>query len=246
MQFNGHTNNEDLYSDTRDWCGIEETDTTTYPLTKFTRAANKGLDKAITLIFKSDARWKWDDANNTSDLPIAYSDLEADQSDYGIAVTHLKIRRMRVTDTEGNWITIERKTRRELTDAQLNAESSTPTSYDIVGNSLIFNPAPSYSTDGAATNASGIEMQLQRGASYFDIADTTKKPGFASQFHQLVSLYAAEEYCAKNDMPKRLAVIQNAIIKMEGDVQLFYSQRDEDEQPKLSVRNEDYGISSLL
>lgn len=238
MQFNSEASNNDLYSDCRDWCGIEETDTTTYPLTKFTRAANKGLDKAVTLIMKSDARWKWDDLNQT-DLPIGTTDLVSGQIDYGLDTSHLKVRRVRIKDPSGTWITLDRVSRRERTDSQENATSGTPESYDLIGNSVYLDKQPNYSSTG------GVEVQFQRGASYFVTTDTTKKPGIASQFHQLISLYPAEEYCAKNDMSKRLAAIQKAIEKMEADVQVFYSQRDEDEQPQITFKRNDYGESAL-
>ena len=108
----------DLYSDARFWCGIANTDTTTYPLADFTRNANFALDRVSSLIMK------WDDTNNT-DLPIATTSLVASQQDYGIAVGHLKVLKVRIKDQQGNWVSLDPINRRDLTDSQLYVQRAT-------------------------------------------------------------------------------------------------------------------------
>lgn len=238
MEFNQNSNNLDLYSDFRFWCGIDQTDTTTFVIKEFTRLANFALDKIVSLIFRSDNKWQWDD-NNNADLIIATDDLVAEQEDYSITVTHLKIAKVRIKDSSGNWITLKPKDRRELTDAQLTAPAGTPTSYDKLGNSYFLNPKSSYNS------SEGFEVQFQRGASYFAYDDTTKEPGFASQFHRLVSLYTAKDYCTINSLNNRLAMINNEIQKMELELIEFYSSRDADSKFSISIRQDDYGQSAL-
>ena len=140
----------DLYSDARFWCGIANTDTTTYPLADFTRNANFALDRVSSLIMK------WDDTNNT-DLPIATTSLVASQQDYGIAVGHLKVLKVRIKDQQGNWVSLDPINRRDLTDSQLTTTAGDPKRYDKVGNSLFLYPKPSYASSG------GLEVQFQRG-----------------------------------------------------------------------------------
>lgn len=238
MIYNGETNNQDLYSDARYFCGIANTDTTTFPLVDFTRSANFALDKVVSIIFRADNRWEFDDSNST-DLPIATTSLVANQQDYGIAVTHLKILKVRIKNQQGDWVTLNPINRRDLTDSQLTATAGEPINYDIVGNSVFVYPKPSYASTG------GLELQFQRGASYFTIADNTKTPGFASQFHRLISLYAALDYCETNTMSQRATIIQNKITLLENELVLFYSSRDMDSKISITQSKEDYGESAL-
>jgi hypothetical protein len=239
MQFNGEANGLDLYSDALYLCGLDETsDTTSYPIKAFTRNANLVLDRVIALILKSDAQWEFDDTNNT-DLPIATTNLVANQQDYSIAVTQLKIRRVRIKDPNGNWTILNPVSRKSLNDGQLDASAGTPDSYDPLGSSIFLYPTPSYSS------TSGLELQFQRGASYFDNGDTTKTPGFATQFHRLVSLGAALNYCEVNSLNTRVAMIQAKITAMEDELTTFYSNRNADQQPSITFKREDYGERGL-
>ncbi|MGF6428221.1 hypothetical protein [Bradyrhizobium elkanii] len=250
MQFNGESNNLDLYSEARIWAGIDVSDTATYPIAEFTRDANFGMDRCVSIIQHADGTWEWDDYNN-SDLPIATTDLVAGQQDYGLAATHRKIRRVRTKDAQGNWITLEPVDRHTLTDAELNEDNGTPRKYDLIGMSVMLYPAPSYDMDG------GLELEHDRGASYFATTDTTKQPGFDSQFHRLIALYGALDYCERNALEARAASIRNRLGRapdpiandpgagMEKDLANFYANRDVDQRPQLTPRKEDYGQSAL-
>ena len=187
---------------------------------------------------KSDNVWEWDDTNNT-DLPIATTSLVASQQDYGIAVGHLKVLKVRIKDQQGNWVSLDPINRRDLTDSQLTATAGDPKRYDKVGNSLFLYPKPSYASSG------GLEVQFQRGASYFATTDTTKTPGFATHFHRLVSLYAALDYCETNDFDKRAAKIRANIQTVEAELVQHYSSRDLDAKISLKIQNEDYGQIGL-
>lgn len=242
MQYNSEANSLDLYSDARWWCGLSTSDTTSYPLVDFTRNSNLALDVVTSKILKSDGTWKWGDFNNT-DLSIGYTTLVANQEDYSIAVTHLKYTRVRVMDANGDYHVLDPVNRRDLTDAQLNADAGMPKQYYQVENSIILVPKPA---SGSVTLTEGLEVEYQRGASYFVYTDTTKVPGFATQFHRLISLYAALDYCHVNDLEKRASKIQKKIEGMEAELILHYSTRDADQEPLLSVQKNDYGELGLM
>jgi hypothetical protein len=235
MQFNGETNNLDLVSDIDYWAG---TDINSYPIKDKTRNANFGLDRATAQIMKADRKWKWDDTNN-SGLPIATTALVAGQQDYSLSVNHLKIVKIRIKDPNGNLISLLPVDSTELSDSQLNAPNGTPTMYSKNGNSVFFYPTPNYSY------ALGLEIQFQRPASYFAITDTTKTPGFAIQFHRLVSLYAARDYCAINSVFNRMKVIDLEIQRYEADIIDFYSVRNDDQKQSFRVGRDDYGQIAL-
>lgn len=248
MQFNGHASNYDLYSEARDWCGLGASDTTSLPLITFTRSANIALDRCHSLILTADGKWQYDDSNNSAELIDTSTNLVSGTYKYAIAATWLKISRVRVKDSAGNWQDISQIDRRNLSSAQL-ALSGTPTSYDLLGNWVNLNPTPNYASSG------GLEVTLQKGPSYFVTTDTTKTPGFASIFHSLLALYPSLDYCEKNSMDKRASAIARRIgfppkngnpgAGLEGEMVNFYARRNQDGLPQLSVRKEDYGQVEL-
>lgn len=252
MQFNSETNGLDLYSDARYLCGLDETsDTTSYPTKAFTRNANMGLDRVTYLIFKADGQWRYDDSNNSGELLDTSTNLVNGTAKYAIPVTWLKIERVRVKDSGGNWVILNPVDRRQLDDSQLTAPAGDPQGYYLIGNYIYLDKAPNYSSSG------GLEVQYQRGASYFVYTDTTKTPGFASPFHRLISYYGALDYCQMNYLPERATFIQQRIgtppdlenrqpgSGMEKELVDFYSRRDGDMKITLAPQREDYGQRGL-
>lgn len=236
MQFQSEANGLDLVSDIKYWCGIPSADTTTYPIKDITRNANFGLANVISLIKKNDKQWVWDDSNDT-DLPIATTDLVVDQRDYSLDISHLKITRVRIKDSSGNFITIYPVNREEIGDATLNAPSGFPTCYVKMGRSILLYPA---CASGMVTLSGGLEVQFERGANYFAYTDTTKAPGFDEQFHRLVSLYAARDYLMANDVQNRLTRVETEIFKREQELIRFFSDRARDTKKKLTMRGKSY------
>ena len=235
MVLSGETNKLDLYSEARSWSGIPLTDTTTLTLANFVRSANFGLDRVIALIMRADGKWQFDDANNSGEVLDVSTALVSGTQIYAIGITWLKIKQVRIKDTGGNWITLDSVDRRQLNDSQLTADAGDPKHYDKLGNYLYLHPKPNYDSAG------GLEVQFQRGASYFVYNDTTKTPGFATQFHRLIALYGALDYCEINDLDKRASKVQNKITSMEAELIEFYSARDTDQKVGLRTSREDYG-----
>jgi len=238
MQFNGNANNLDLYSDARNWCGLDNDDVISYTLKQFTRDANFALDRLTSLAFKSDNKWPFDDTNNSGAL-IATANLVSGTASYVIAVTYLKLRKIRIKDSNGNLTSIRPTDRRDLSDRQLTEESGDPKRYYKSGNLINLVPAPNYaSTDG-------LEYEFQRAPSYFAITDTTKIPGFPTHFHRLFSLYPARDYCLRESMNTRAANIQIEIDKLEAEFIEHFTQRNFDQKQSFSLRKEDYGEVSM-
>lgn len=239
MQLQSEANGLDLYSDCLWLCGISSSDTTTYPIKDFTRNANFGLDKVTSKILKA-KNWQHDDTVQTSEILDTSVAIVSGTKKYAIPVTWLRIGSpVRVKDSAGNWHTLTHKERNELTDAEI-AATGVPKTYEKRGNWLYLFPTPDYSA------TAGLEVPFQRGPSYFTYTDTTKTPGFATDFHRLISLYAAEDYCATNTLNNRLAMIREQIAKMEAELILHYEQRDDDAQPNLTLEKEDYGQLAML
>lgn len=252
MQFNSETNGLDLYSDCRYLCGIDETtDTTSYPIKAFTRNANFALDYVEALILKADGWTKFDDTNQTGELLDVTNNLVSGTQKTTLSLTWLKIGRVRIKDPSGNWITLPEQNRKSQSDGRLTAAAGVPSSYFRLGNYLYFDKAPNYSV------TAGIEVEFQRGASYFANTDTTKAPGFASQFHRLISLLPALEYCKLNTMIERVAELRldigtppdvmngQAGSGMLKEMMDYYANRDTDAKATLTAQREDYGQGAL-
>lgn len=218
---------QSLYHDFLFWIGAEYD--TTVVFTDWTRSANFALDYAVRKIFQAMGDWKWDDANN-SDLPIATTDIVSGQENYTIADEDLRINRVRFMDQNGNWHTLDPRTRREDKD-HLLAKSGRPRTYFKQGRSIFPLPVPNYEMSG------GIEIEFERGSNYFTVDDTTTAPGIPTPFHRYVSLLAANDFCIANvQLAPRLAPIQNAIAALDADLIEFMSHQDRDEKPKLKLR----------
>lgn len=237
MQFNSHASGFDIVSDIDFWAG---TDANSYPIADKTRNANLGYDAAVTLILSADGNWEWDDTNAT-DLPIATATLTTGQQDYSIDTTHLRILRVALKNSAGKYYYLNPIDDHDLGSQELmDRDSGTPTGYKKIGNSIILDRAPNY------TATAGIKVYFQRNVDYFTTADTTKAPGFAATFHRLIPLYAARDFCAKEDMDSRYKKIEVQITKMEAALIAFYSSRSRDERPRLRPRRENYGAEDAM
>jgi hypothetical protein len=215
------------------------TATSPYAIADKTRNINSWYDNVVALILKSDDRWEWDD-NNKTDLPIGTFDLVANQQDYGITgATFLKILKVEVKDSNGNWhnlkqISLEDKRDESMTDYKKTA--GTPVEYDKIGNSIFLYPKPS------AAMTDGLKVYYQRNVTHFTVASTTEVPGFAENFHKILSYGAGFEYAVANGMNAKMSILLPLITKMEKAIEEYYSYRnDRDDAPSMSVATEDYG-----
>lgn len=235
MQFNSNVNNFDICSDINFWAS---TDDVSYPLEDKARNANFALSRVSSKIMKFDRTWKHVSSNATT-IPIAVTDLESGIDNYSFATSHLKILRVRITDRNGVKKTLKAKDRRTMTDDELNATGE-PESYDKIGFSLMPTPVPDY----GATE--GLEIEYQPGAEqdFFSPTDTTKEPGFNPDFHRLISLYAARDYCAIFNR-ERLNIIDAEIKTMETDLEQFFESRDVDDEPKFKAKKSNRAIGLL-
>lgn len=210
---------------------LTSTNSTSFPIAQVTVEANNALERVASLIMQSDARWQWDDSNNT-DLPIATTGLVANQQDYTLAVSHLDILRVEVQDTNGSWrklIPIDQADiyGTSLTDFMKTAGA--PYYYDKLGASVFLYPKPNY------TQASSLKIWFQRGPSYFAVTDTSKSPGFNVLYHDLIPLWIAYNFALANG--KENGSNLGAEIKSKEDaLQEDYALRAKDDHNGIRAR----------
>lgn len=239
MIFNHATSKQTLYEDALYWAGANKS---TYTIDEFTRNANFGLDRAISLIKKNDKRWKWAD-NNNPNMDVGVTDLVATQDNYTLEVDMFEVTRLRVKGPDGNWITLKPIDNRDASDDLLNTYG-TPEFYDKQGLSIIPLPIPNYSAD------EGFEIHFGGGPVYFETTDTDKEPGFNPLYHRLISLYAALDWLVdkstvKNPLTHKINRVKERITEMEMELESHYQNRDEDDVPILKPKrsNRNVGLS---
>lgn len=231
MVFSDTSTNQGIVQEARWLVGAN---TTSYPIADLTRNINRALDRVVSLIFNAGGRWQWDDSNQTT-YPIATTALVSGQQDYTFDVTHLRVHRVEVKDTSGNWHKLEVFDPKDLGKEALGEFETTngiPKYYDVIANSVFLYPASNFSQAGS------LKVWFQRKGSYFDTTDTTKEPGFAEIFHRHLALSAAYDFALKNNLTNRDSLRQE-IALMEEEIKHFYSYRQPDEKPRMipSVEN---------
>lgn len=205
----------------------------------WTSRVNSALDRALSIIFRSDGRWQFDDSNHT-DYPIITIDLVANQRDYSFTEDEnsnliLEIEKVFVADTDnGPYREITAKDVQTDKDTvgfyDGNATTGSPSSYDKLATGIFLDPVP------PANVTNGLKVYISREASYFATSDTTKKPGFAGIFHDYLVIRPAFEYAIENTLAN-VQGLQLRVDQMEQEMKDFYSRRAQDERPRLSVYN---------
>lgn len=196
---------------------------------------NNAYERVASIILSADNRWQWDDTNNTTDFPIATTNLVSGQADYTLATTHLRI--LRVESSINAAGTVFQKL--ELYDQQDEDESLTyratisgiPYRYDELGASVILDPKPNFSC------TSGLKVYFQRGPTNFtsgEVSTGTKLPGFNSLYHDLIPLHVAYEYWLVND-PNMTTRIMDQINLKENALKKDYISRNNNDHKRLSM-----------
>lgn len=209
-----------------------------YALADRTRNINIAWDEVIVKLYRADPNHLWDDYNNVN-FPIATTNLIANQDHYDLLDAALVIHRVRLKDNQGNYKTLTAVQRRELSDGNLT-ETGTPNYYYKIGGAIFPVPVPNYGYDA------GVEVQFQRGANHFTTSDTTREPGFNSQFHHILSIKAAKVYAIANGLTEKVNILNQMEQELEQEMLGFYQLRSPDERPKLKLKRTNqsqYGLS---
>lgn len=211
---------------------------TSYPIAEKTADINLALDKVLSIIFKSNGKWQFDDYNHT-DYPIITTNLVANQRDYAFTTDEtgnliLEIYKVMVMHDDGLYYEIEAVDQQSDEDMQsfYNGQNLTgiPTRYDKTANGIFLDVLP------VANKANGLKVFIDRESTYFVTTDTNKKAGFAGIFHEYLALRPSFQYCIRNDK-KSAQRFENEMIKMEADIKKYYRDRGRDEQLSIGVED---------
>lgn len=242
LVFNDTTNYRGLVQVYEDEIGANRGDVSgnTEKLKKVTADINLALDDFTEMAIRSSGTWQWDDTNQT-DYPIITTSLVSGRRDYTFTTDEsgnliLDIYKVMVADSGGRFTEIrpvDVQSQRDTEGFWDGANTGgTPDKYDKTANGIFLDPIPNYNY----TN--GLKAYINREASYFTTADTTKKPGVPGIFHKYLALRPAQDYARRNSLDNHDR-IQGEVLRMEQEIQAYFAFRPRDEKPRLRPAGQD-------
>lgn len=237
MQFSDTASNTGLCQDIDFMC---HTDTTSYPLKDKARNMNTWYRKTVSWIREAPSGWQYDDSNLT-DLPIYLTTLVttsgSEQSDYELPSTAQKIERVEVLDNNNDYQLVKPMDKEQVTTEAMSEFRETPgipRFYDLLGRSVILYPKPGASF---TTTTSGLKLHVARDVDSFVATDTTQEPGFASNFHRILSLGASFDF--EEDTVKKNFFL-GQIRELKEELVEFYSTRNVEYKTVIEPHRFDY------
>jgi hypothetical protein len=216
-----------VFSDPTNKQGIVEeidflvnTDGDSYSVDHKTRNINRWYDKAIGWVMEAtNPSFEFDDSKFTT-LPVFTTNLVSGQAQYAMDSTWFDVFRVDVEDSSGYWRQLVRTDQTVITGGydQYQTASGLPQEFDIIANVIELHPAPNYSSTG------GMKVWANRKGNYFATSDTTQEPGFAPQFHRILSLGAAYDYALSRQLAQANALRQE-IEQMHKEIDEWYGER---------------------
>ena len=228
MEYSYNTAGDSLYDDIDGLC---TSTSATYPIADKRRNILAAYNQVNSLIWESAGGWQYDDSNRTT-LPVAQSTLVHNQQDYSLPTSSQRIERVQIKDNGGTWRKLKAMDSRDVRDEALEEfgnEYGTPVYYDLVGRSINLYPIP---TSASVTLASGISVTVSRDVSAFASASSAE-PGFAKQFHRILSLAAAIDFTKDASENSRFRQMKE---RLETGLTRFYSKRAEENKTQIAPR----------
>lgn len=200
-------------------------------LKDFTARLNTGIDRFFSLAEQYDMLWNFDDANNT-DLPIATTNIVSGTRDYLFDAELLQITEVFVKDSGGTFHILDVQDDKNTPHSYLLDDSSgTSTTYELVGNSIILNPSPNYSSTG------GLKVTFKRNGNKFTAVDSAQAVGIPSLFHPFLARYASYPYLVEKSL-KHANAVKQLIMEDEMAIKTFISNRAKPKRAGLRVVQE--------
>lgn len=210
-------------------------------LKTFTRYLNNAMNRWTALVIQYDTRWQFHDANFTTQ-PEAYTTMTAGQQDYGLSDLHLQLRHVYVKNSNGEKVPLIPLDERDLAKrgiayTEFLTTNGMPKYYDVKGRSILLFPAPSAEE---TTLTDGLFVTYTSAPSYFADDDTTKEAGIPLIFSNYPAIFASRAYCLDNKMRSKARDFTVELAEMEDDIREFYSMRNRDDRPRVTVRKRNY------
>ncbi|MGI8467734.1 MAG: hypothetical protein ACR2N3_04710 [Pyrinomonadaceae bacterium] len=215
---------------------LANSDSSSYPIDQKTRNINQWNSKVVGWIFSAaNPRFQYDDTNYTT-LPFATTDLVSGQSEYRLDASWLDISRVDMQDANGRWIELKPIDESDIYQTAYDTYQSvagTPQEYDLISDVMILKPTPNYS------QTAGLKVFFERSGNSFSPSDTTSSPGFAPQFHRVLSLGAAFDFALAKQLNQTNSLRQEIQV-VKDEIYEFYGSRNKSEKTQLKTRRESF------
>ncbi len=216
-------------------------------LKEFAADVNLALDDLFYIGFKASGMWQLDDSNHTL-YPRLRAPIVSGQRDYtfledGSGNLIIDIHKVLIRpSTAGAFQEISPVDAQSQNVPRITDGASTagiPTQYDKTGNGIILDFVPNYNSPD------GIEIWVNREASYFVYTDLTKKAGIPGLLHRYLALKPALDK-ARRKTAKNYALLAKEVATFEGDestgvigkIGATFARRSRDVKPRFNVVQE--------
>lgn len=209
---------------------------TTGVLQEFTAYINQHNRKVWHYIFSAYGGWQYEDENQT-DLPASTTSLVASQTSYALPTNSLTVRGVEVKDENGNWTQLDPLNEEMIRDTgpmgEFEKTPGQPRFYQLIGPTIRIFPAADYN------QVSSFKVFYDRGSVNFASTDTTKTPGFGTEYHDILSIGASIEWL-KIHQPNNstLAILRQDYEEYKTNLKDFYSKKFQQMfPPRIRVRD---------
>lgn len=209
--------------------GYEYVSGDTTRMKEATNLANLKGSVIYHIIHRVTGNWAYDDSN-TTDLPFATTNLINGQSRYALPEEALTVQRLEMKDSNGEWVKLRPLVKETIPGAidEFQEVNGTPMYYTLINGVITLYPGSNYdSTDG-------LKVYYDRGAVEFATSDTTKKPGFASPYHEILPvMMAIDWYYIKQSTHPTLVKLEQRYLELKKALEEHYSSRFKDYKPRI-------------
>lgn len=203
-------------------------------LKDFTARLNNAKSRFFALAFQNDATWNFDSTRQT-DLPIATTNLTSGTREYALTLFHtevLQITGVYCKDSSGEFHELKPQEDKESPKIYTwTSATGTPSIYELVGNSLLLDPSPNYSS----TN--GLKLVFKRNDTAFVHTDGAVPVGIPSLFHEYLAREASLPYLIDKNKPQKKDIAQ-LIQKDEVAIADFVSNRAKPKRVRIETTKE--------
>lgn len=243
MEFSNTTTKQGIINQIEKLTGLGDTvisGNATY-LKQFTGDVNNAYSRVAMLILQADGRMQWDDPNHTN-APTADADLVSGQKKYEVFEAlptalqdWLQVETVNILDENDNGVKLEPIDIQDLevAESEYRDVNGTPVKFDFNGSEIKLYPSPDYA------KTDGLTIFFKRSPSYFASTDTTKVPGFATLFHEILPLWASYWWGVSKGL-EYVNNVRNEITILEKELIKFYSDRKKYEKLVLTPKNINY------
>ncbi len=187
----------ELQSDAR---YLTQTDSDALTDSDLNRSFNEWQHRVAHKMWEASSEWEWNDTSRDK-MPVAKADLFAGQNDYRLPNTVFRVDRVEIKNDDGDYQLVTEITKEDIDVAitEFREEDGTPQYYDLRDDILSLYPAPA-SDD--VTTSEGLKIYVARQPVDFTTSDT-REPGFPRQFHRILSLGAALDFCVAHNLDSK-------------------------------------------